>query len=44
MKIIFDNNGQVKNFIKKNKVIVSEKEPESLIPVLRYYDTISQQI
>lgn len=33
---------QIKNFIKKNKLKVSKKIPESFVPVIRYYDTISQ--
>jgi hypothetical protein len=33
---------QIKNFIKKNKLRVSKKIPESFVPVIRYYDSISQ--
>ncbi len=32
----------VKIFIKKNKLSITENEPESFIPVIRFYDSISQ--
>ena len=33
---------QIRDFIKKNKVKISKKIPESYIPVIRFYDSISQ--
>lgn len=42
MKILIKEKELIKTFIKKNKLDVSVKEPESFIPVLRYYDSISQ--
>ena len=33
---------QIKNFISKNKLKVSKKIPESFLPVIRYYDSLSQ--
>lgn len=42
MKILVEDKKLIKNFIKKNKLDVSAKEPESFIPVIRYYDSISQ--
>jgi hypothetical protein len=39
---IDDKNDRVKTFIKKNKFNVSEKIPESFIPILRYFDGLSQ--
>jgi hypothetical protein len=41
-KILTTQKDQIKNFIKKNKLKVSKKIPESFIPVIRYYDSISQ--
>jgi hypothetical protein len=39
---IDDQNDRVKDFIKKNKFNVSEKIPESFIPILRYFDGLSK--
>ena len=33
---------QIRNYIKKNKLKVSKKIPESFVPVIRYYDSIGQ--
>ena len=33
---------QLRNYIKKNKLKVSKKIPESFVPILRFYDSISQ--
>jgi hypothetical protein len=33
---------QIRNFIKKNKLRISKKNPESFVPVIRFYDSISQ--
>ena len=41
-KVLNENKAQIKDFIKKNKLLVSKKDPESIIPVIRYYDSISQ--
>lgn len=42
IKVLIEDKELIKNFIKKNKLKVSEKVPESFIPVIRYYDSISQ--
>jgi hypothetical protein len=36
-----DHKAQVKDFIRKNKLHVSKKNPESFIPVFRYMDTFN---
>jgi hypothetical protein len=36
-----DKKSQVKDFMRKNKVHVSKKNPESFIPVVRYIDSIN---
>ena len=41
-KILNEDKTQIRDFIKKNKLNVSKKMPESFIPVIRYYDSISQ--
>jgi hypothetical protein len=41
-KILNVDKVQIRNFLKKNKLRVSEKVPESFVPVVRYYDSISQ--
>jgi hypothetical protein len=33
---------QIKNYLKRNKLKVSKKNPESFIPVIRFCDSISQ--
>lgn len=42
LNAIDDKKDLVKIFIKKNKLNVSEKIPESFIPTLRYFDGLSQ--
>jgi hypothetical protein len=42
LKVLEDNKDQVRAFMKKNMLKVSKKAPESFIPVLRYYDSLSQ--
>lgn len=42
LKLIVEYKTQIKEFIKKNKLAVTSKVPESFVPVLRYYDSISQ--
>jgi hypothetical protein len=33
---------QIRNYIKKNKLKISNKNPESFVPVIRFYDSIRQ--
>jgi hypothetical protein len=42
LKIINKDEMQIKTFIRENKLRVSSKMPESFIPVIRYYDSLSQ--
>ena len=42
LKILEKDKVQIKSFIKKNKFKISKKNPESFVPVIRYYDSISQ--
>jgi hypothetical protein len=42
LNAIADKKELMKTFIKKNKLNVSEKIPESFIPILRYFDGLSQ--
>ena len=42
LKILAENKIQIKDFIKKNRLRISKDNPESFIPVIRYYDSISQ--
>jgi hypothetical protein len=32
----------LKNFIRKNKLKISTKDPGSFVPVLRYFDSVNQ--
>ena len=41
LRILSATKDQLKSYIKKNKLRVSKKRPESFVPVLRYYDSIS---
>jgi hypothetical protein len=41
-KVLNANNEQIRNFIKKNKLKISKKIPESFVPVIRFYDSIGQ--
>jgi hypothetical protein len=41
-KVLEEDKEQIKDFIKKNKLLVSKNEPESFIPLIRYYDQISK--
>lgn len=41
-KVLKDRKIQIKDFMKKNKTKISKKDPESFIPVIRYYDSLSQ--
>jgi hypothetical protein len=40
-KVINNDKVQIRNFINKNKLRVSKKIPESFVPVIMYYDSIS---
>lgn len=40
--LLEDEKIALKSFIKKNKLFVSVKKPESLIPVIRYYDSLKK--
>ena len=42
LKILEDKTLEIKNFIKANKLVVIRKDPESFLPVLRYYDGLKQ--
>lgn len=42
LKVLEDEKDRIKVFMKKNMVKVSKKSPESFVPVLKYYDSISQ--
>lgn len=42
LKALYEDKAQIKDFIKKNKLKISKKEPESFIPVIRYYDNLSR--
>ncbi len=42
LRILMTDKEQIRNFIKKNKLRISKKNPESFVPVIRFYDSISQ--
>ena len=42
LKILKEDKTKINDFMKKNRLKVSKKEPGSFIPVIRYYDSISQ--
>jgi hypothetical protein len=41
-RILNADKEQIRNFIKKNKLRISRKDPESFVPVIIYYDSISK--
>lgn len=41
-KVLKEDEVQIRNFIKKNKLRVSKKIPESFVPVIMYYDSMSK--
>jgi len=41
-KLMGENKSQVKSFIKKNRLSISKRDPESFIPVIEYYDSLRQ--
>jgi hypothetical protein len=42
LKVFEKEKVNIKTFMKKNGIRVSKKSPESFVPVLRYYDSLSQ--
>lgn len=42
LKVLYKDKALIKDYIKKNRLKVTKKEPDSLIPIIRYYDSISQ--
>lgn len=40
-KVLNKDKAQIRNFIKKNKLKVSKREPESFVPIIEYSDSIS---
>lgn len=40
LKVLNDKKAQIKEFIKRNKFKFSKKDHQSIIPVVRYYDTL----
>jgi len=42
LKVLEKDKVNIKTFMKKNAIKVSKKSPESFIPVIRYYDSLSQ--
>jgi hypothetical protein len=41
LKILSGHKEEIRDFISKNRIKVSKNEPDSFIPVIRYYDSIS---
>jgi hypothetical protein len=41
-KLLVANEEQINNYIKKNKIKMSKKRPESFVPVIRFYDNLNQ--
>ena len=42
LKVLNEDKVQIRDFIKKNRLKISKKRPESFIPVIGYYNSISQ--
>jgi hypothetical protein len=42
LKILNKDEMQIKIFIRENKLKISNKMPESFVPVIRYFDSLSQ--
>ena len=42
MKLLSDDLKQVKSYIKSNKIRISKTSPQSLVPVLKFYDSLDQ--
>lgn len=41
-KILNADKSQLKDYIKKNKLKISKMDPESFVPVIRFYDSLSR--
>lgn len=41
-KAVPESKDQLKEYIKKNRLVISKKNPESFIPLIRYYDSIKK--
>jgi hypothetical protein len=42
LKVLQEDKTRIKNFMKKDRLKVSKKDPDSFIPVIRYYDNLSR--
>lgn len=42
IKVLAEHKAMIKKFIKDNRLNITDKEPESFIPVIRYYDSLGQ--
>jgi hypothetical protein len=40
--LLGDEKAALKSFIKKNRLVITIKKPESLVPVVRYYDSLKK--
>jgi hypothetical protein len=40
LNVLDEKKAQIKDFVKRNKIKVSKKDPQSFIPVIKYYDTL----
>jgi hypothetical protein len=41
-EVLKKDKAQIRDFMKKNKLRVSKKDPESFVPIIRYYDSLSR--
>jgi hypothetical protein len=41
-KVLHEDKKEIKDFIKKNNLVISKDLPESFYPIIRYYDSINQ--
>jgi len=42
-KLLGDNKAQVKSFVKKNRLVISVKNPDNIVNLIKYYDGLSPQ-
>ncbi len=42
MSLFGKDEQEVKDYIKKNRLVLSKKEPASFIPVIQYYDNLNK--
>jgi hypothetical protein len=42
LKVLADNKDVIKSFMKKNKIKIIKKNPESFIPVIRFFENLEQ--